>query len=165
MITHPLNPQSVEPETRRNWFFKRSGIVELCSPSVMVGMGFLSPNPTLTDRCSTLLPVVQSANSIKSVFHLRIQETLKSCHYYGHRDTIGLAERFVLEMENRDTIWEIVTRFNNFLTKFTWKGLVTMVVQRQSWRDWSKSWHDFGLLWLVFKWILQFFERDLKLEA
>jgi len=51
-------------------------------------------------------------------FKLRIQETLKSCHDSGHRDTIGLAERLVLEMENRDTIWEIVTRFNNFFTKF-----------------------------------------------
>jgi len=69
------------------------------------------------------------------------------------------------EMENRDTIWEIVTRFNSFLTKFPWKGLVTTVVQRQSQHDWTKSWHDFGLLWLVFKWFLQIFWRELKLEA
>jgi len=47
-----------------------------------------------------------------------IAENLKSCHDSGHRGTIGLAERMVLEMENHDTIWEIVTRFNNFLTKF-----------------------------------------------
>jgi len=31
------------------------------------------------------------------------------------------------EMENRDTMWEIVTRLNNFLTTFTWKGLFTTV--------------------------------------
>jgi len=47
-------------------------------------------------------------------FKLRLQENLKSCHDCKHRDTIGLVERLVLEMENRDTIWEIVTRFNNF---------------------------------------------------
>ena len=51
-------------------------------------------------------------------FKLRLQENLKSCHDCKHRDTIELAERLVLEMENRDTIWEIVTRLNNFLTKF-----------------------------------------------
>jgi len=34
-------------------------------------------------------------------------KTLKSCHDSGHRDTIGLAERLVLEMENRDAIQQL----------------------------------------------------------
>jgi len=36
-----------------------------------------------------------------------------------NRVTIWLGSELVFEMKNRDTIWEIVTRFNNFLTKFT----------------------------------------------
>jgi len=58
-----------------------------------------------------------------------MQETLKSWHDFGHRGTIGLAVSLVFEMENRDTIWEIVMRFNNFLTKLPERDWSQRLVQ------------------------------------
>ena len=71
-------------------------------------------------------------------------------------DWIG-SEQDSFETENRATIWEIVTRSNYFLTKFPLKGTIHNGYLEKIAARLVKSWRDFGLLWLVFKWFCSIF--------